>query len=150
QPAVGPAPGSAAAARPAAADHRRWLPAAHDGSGRRGRRGRRCRRGTPLAQSSIRLLALTQCHCRSYVERMSMTVPQGAAVSIGAVLGTGVIALPALAAQTAGPASPVAWLALILLSAPLAWTFASLGARYPDAGGLSTYVRNAFGGRAAA
>jgi len=79
-----------------------------------------------------------------------MTVPQGAAVSIGAVLGTGVIALPALAAQTAGPASLVAWLALILLSVPLAWTFASLGARYPDAGGVSTYVRNAFGGRAAA
>jgi amino acid efflux transporter len=81
---------------------------------------------------------------------MSMTVPQGAAISIGAVLGTGVIALPALAAQTAGPASLVAWLALILLSVPLAWTFASLGARYPDAGGVSTYVRNAFGGRAAA
>ncbi len=79
-----------------------------------------------------------------------MTVPQGAAVSIGAVLGTGVIALPALAAQIAGPASLVAWVALILLSVPLAWTFAALGARYPDAGGVSTYVRNAFGGRAAA
>jgi amino acid efflux transporter len=36
-----------------------------------------------------------------------MTVSQGAAVSIGAVLGTGVIGLPALAAQTAGPASLV-------------------------------------------
>jgi amino acid efflux transporter len=61
-----------------------------------------------------------------------------------------VIALPALAAEVAGPASLVAWLALVVLSVPLAATFAALGARYPDAGGVSTYVRNAFGPRAAA
>ncbi|MEP7053617.1 MAG: amino acid permease [Actinomycetota bacterium] len=79
-----------------------------------------------------------------------MTVPEGAALSIGAVLGTGVIALPALAAQTAGPASLLAWILMIALSVPLAATFAALGARYPDAGGVSTYVRNAFGARAAA
>jgi len=79
-----------------------------------------------------------------------LTLPQGAALSIGAVLGTGVIALPALAAQIAGPASLLAWLLLIALSVPLASTFAALGARYPDSGGVSTYVRTAFGGRAAA
>ncbi len=79
-----------------------------------------------------------------------MTVSQGAAVSIGAVLGTGVIALPALGAQLAGPASLVAWVGLVVLSVPLAGTFAALGARYPDAGGVSTYVRRAFGPRAAA
>jgi amino acid efflux transporter len=78
-----------------------------------------------------------------------MSVSQGAAVSIGAVLGTGVVALPALGAQIAGPASLLAWVALIALSIPLAGTFAALGARYPDAGGVSTYVRNAFGARAA-
>lgn len=78
-----------------------------------------------------------------------MTVPQGAALTIGAVLGTGVISLPALAAGIAGPASLVAWVALVLLSIPLAGTFAALGARHPDAGGVSTYVRRAFGGRAA-
>lgn len=78
-----------------------------------------------------------------------LTVPQGAALSIGAVLGTGVIGLPALAAQIAGPASLLAWLALIALSVPLAGTFAALGARYPDAGGVSTYVRRAFGAGAA-
>ncbi|WP_433617228.1 amino acid permease [Dactylosporangium sp. CA-139114] len=79
-----------------------------------------------------------------------MTVPQGAALSIGAVLGTGVIALPALAAQTAGPASLIAWAALVVLSVPLAATFAALGARHPDAGGVATYARRAFGHRAAA
>jgi amino acid efflux transporter len=79
-----------------------------------------------------------------------MSTAQGAAVSIGAVLGTGVVGLPALGAQIAGPASLVAWIALILLSVPLASTFAALGARYPDSGGVSTYVRRAFGARAAA
>ncbi|GHF14664.1 amino acid permease [Streptomyces spiralis] len=80
----------------------------------------------------------------------SLTVWQGAALYVGAVLGTGVIALPALAARAAGPASLLAWFALVLLSVPLAATFAALGARYPDGGGVSTYVRHAFGARAAA
>src|SRR3954449_4544744 len=80
---------------------------------------------------------------------MKLTVAQGTALSIGAVLGTGVISMPALAAAVAGPASLLAWLALILLSAPLAWTFAALGARYPDGGGVSTYVGLAFGRRGA-
>ncbi|MER6573866.1 amino acid permease, partial [Streptomyces sp. NPDC001093] len=80
----------------------------------------------------------------------SLTVWQGAALYVGAVLGTGVIALPALATRAAGPASLLAWLGLVLLSVPLAATFAALGARYPDGGGVSTYVRHAFGARAAA
>ena len=78
-----------------------------------------------------------------------MSVGQGAALTIGAVLGTGVISLPAMAAAIAGPASILAWLALVLLSVPLATTFAALGARFPDAGGVSTYARLAFGNRAA-
>ncbi|GLY02335.1 MULTISPECIES: amino acid permease [Actinoplanes] len=75
---------------------------------------------------------------------------QGTALYVGAVLGTGVIALPALAAEAAGPASLLAWLLLVVASAPLAFTFAALGARHPDAGGVSTYARLAFGHRAAA
>ncbi len=74
-----------------------------------------------------------------------LTWLQGTALYIGAVLGTGVIALPAIAARTAGPASLLAWLALIGLSIPLAATFSALGARYPDAGGVSTFVKLAFG-----
>lgn len=79
-----------------------------------------------------------------------VTALQGVALYVGAVLGTGVIALPALAAEAAGPASLIAWLVLCVVSAPMAGTFAALGARYPDAGGVSTYVRLAFGDRAAA
>lgn len=82
--------------------------------------------------------------------RAGLSVGQGAALTIGAVLGTGVITLPALAAELAGPASLIAWVVLIVLSVPLAGTFAALGARHPDSGGVSTYVRRAFGARAAA
>ncbi len=74
-----------------------------------------------------------------------LTWISGTALYIGAVLGTGVIALPALAAKMAGPASLLAWLALILLSVPLAATFSALAARYPDSGGISTYASRAFG-----
>lgn len=83
------------------------------------------------------------------MNRGGLGVAQGAALTIGAVLGTGVISLPALAAHLAGPASLVAWLALVVLSVPLATTFAALGARYPGAGGVSAYVRTAFGDSAA-
>lgn len=79
-----------------------------------------------------------------------LTWIQGTALYIGAVLGTGVIALPAIAANMAGPASLLAWLALILLSIPLAATFSALGARYPDSGGISTSVNLAFGSYPAA
>jgi amino acid efflux transporter len=79
-----------------------------------------------------------------------LSLPQGVALYVGAVLGTGVIALPALAADAAGPASLLAWLGLVLASIPLASTFAVLGARHPDAGGVSTYARHAFGPQAAA
>ncbi|GAA2157906.1 amino acid exporter (AAE family) [Humibacillus xanthopallidus] len=82
--------------------------------------------------------------------RGGLSLAQGTALSVGAVLGTGVITLPALAADLAGPASLVAWGALVVLSVPLASTFAALGARYPGSGGVSTYVRQAFGDRAAA
>lgn len=80
----------------------------------------------------------------------SLTWLQGTALYIGAVLGTGVIALPALAAAIAGPASLLAWLALVALSIPLAATFSALGAKYPDSGGIATSVKLAFGAYPAA
>jgi amino acid efflux transporter len=67
---------------------------------------------------------------------------------VGAVLGPGVLFLPALAARVAGPASILAWVALLALSAPLAVTFAALGVRFPEAGGTAAYARAAFGRRA--
>jgi amino acid efflux transporter len=79
-----------------------------------------------------------------------LSVPRGAALYIGALVGPGLLLVPSLAAKSAGPASIVAWAALLLLAAPLAITFAALGIRHPVAGGVSAYVREGFGETAAA
>jgi len=71
------------------------------------------------------------------------------ALYVAAVLGTGVLVLPGLAADAAGPASVLAVGAVLLLSIPLAGTFAALAGRYPDAGGVATFVRLALGPTAA-
>lgn len=72
-------------------------------------------------------------------------VLQGTALYVAAVLGTGILVLPGLAAQAAGPASVLAVAAVFVLSIPLAGTFAALAARYPDAGGVASYVRRTLG-----
>lgn len=83
------------------------------------------------------------------VTKQGISVVHGTALTLGAVLGTGVISLPAIAVDKAGPASLLAWGALLLISVPLAATFAALGARHPDGGGVTTYARLAFGPRLA-
>src|SRR5213593_1747015 len=80
----------------------------------------------------------------------TLSVSRGAALYIGALIGPGLLLVPALAVQAAGPVSILAWAALLVLSAPLAVTFAALAVRYPVAGGVSAYVREAFGDGAAA
>ena len=80
----------------------------------------------------------------------TLSVPRGAALYVGALIGPGLLLVPALAAQAAGPASIVAWAALLVLSAPLAITFAALGVKHPVAGGVAAYVREGFGESAAA
>jgi len=80
----------------------------------------------------------------------SLGVLHGSALYLGALIGPGLLLIPALAVQRAGAASIVAWVALLALSAPLAITFAALGVRHPVAGGVSTYVREGLGEDAAA
>ena len=70
---------------------------------------------------------------------------QAVALYVGAVLGTGVLVLPAIAAETAGPASVLAWLGLVALSLPMALTYAALSQQRPDAAGFSGAVERAFG-----
>src|SRR5882757_5935498 len=83
-------------------------------------------------------------------DRGNLGVLRGSALYVGALIGPGVLLVPALAAQAAGAASIVAWAALLVLSAPLAITFAALGVRHPVAGGVSAYVREGLGEAAAA
>jgi amino acid efflux transporter len=83
-------------------------------------------------------------------DRHKLGVVHGAALYVGALIGPGLLLVPALAVQAAGAASIVAWGALLVLSAPLAITFAALGVRHPVAGGVSAYVREGIGSAAAA
>jgi amino acid efflux transporter len=64
---------------------------------------------------------------------------------VGSVLGSGILVTPAIAANIAGPASILAWVLLSLLSYPIGYTFGALASAFPDAGGLSAFVKRGFG-----
>ncbi|HLH82235.1 MAG TPA: amino acid permease [Trebonia sp.] len=74
-----------------------------------------------------------------------LTTARGAALYIGALLGPGLLLLPGLAAAAAGPASLLAWIALLALSALFAVVFAALGRGFPSAGGVIGYVTAGLG-----
>jgi len=76
-----------------------------------------------------------------------LTTTRGAALYIGALLGPGLLLLPGLAAAEAGPASLLAWAALLGLSALFAVVFTALGRAYPSAGGVIGYVAAGLGPR---
>jgi amino acid efflux transporter len=77
----------------------------------------------------------------------SLTTARGAALYIGALLGPGLLLLPGLAAAEAGPASLLAWAALLVLSALFAVVFTALGRAFPSAGGVIGYVAAGLGAR---
>lgn len=70
---------------------------------------------------------------------------QGVGMLSTSLLGTGVFAVPALAAQVAGDDSLWAWPLLIVLVFPIAIGFAALGRHFPSAGGAAHFVGKAFG-----
>lgn len=70
---------------------------------------------------------------------------QGIALLSTSLLGTGIFVVPALAATAAGAASLWAWMILIALVLPVAFTFAQLGKRFPHAGGAPHLIGRAFG-----
>jgi len=76
-------------------------------------------------------------------------LPTASALYVAAVLGTGILVLPGLGVDAAGPASILAVVIVLALSIPLAGTFAALAGRYPDGGGVATFVRLALGDTAA-
>src|ERR1700757_2114924 len=81
---------------------------------------------------------------------LSLSVPRATALYIGALFGPGLLLLPGLAAQQAGPASIIAWVALLGLSAIFATVFAALGGKVPGAAGAAGYAAAGLGRRAAA
>jgi amino acid efflux transporter len=80
----------------------------------------------------------------------TISLKQGVAMYIGAVLGSGILILPGFTAQATGPSSILAWLLLSIVSVPLAYTFARLSLTYSHYGGMSNIVSHAFGKRTGA
>ncbi|MFT8710213.1 MAG: amino acid permease, partial [Sporolactobacillus sp.] len=72
-------------------------------------------------------------------------LPQAIALYIGAVLGAGILIVPGLAAEIAGPASLIDWIVLMIAVLPLGLSMAYLTQRYPGSGGVSDFVSKAFG-----
>src|SRR6185437_11624004 len=77
--------------------------------------------------------------------RKTLGFYHGLALYLAAVLGTGILVVPLLAWSEAGPSSLIAWFALGILGFTLAWTFASVGAEQPDAGGVQSMIGRVFG-----
>ncbi|WP_159565720.1 L-methionine/branched-chain amino acid transporter [Budvicia diplopodorum] len=77
--------------------------------------------------------------------KQDIGLTQGIGLLSTSLLGTGVFAVPALAAMIAGQSSLWAWPLLIALVFPIAIAFASLGRHFPNAGGAAHFVSLAFG-----
>jgi amino acid efflux transporter len=80
--------------------------------------------------------------------RKHLTLTDGFVLYTSAVLGQSLIVLPSIAARQAGPWSILIWAALAAVSYPLARIMAELGARYPSAGGVITFISHGLGQRA--
>lgn len=79
--------------------------------------------------------------------KQELGLAQGIGLLSTSLLGTGVFAVPALAALVAGNNNLWAWPVLIILVFPIAIVFAILGRHYPSAGGVAHFVGMAFGSR---
>ena len=82
---------------------------------------------------------------QSHQLKKAIKLRHAIALYVSSVLGSGILVLPGLAAQIAGPASLVAWVVLAAASYPFAFTFASLSARHPESGGIYGFAKESFG-----
>ena len=77
--------------------------------------------------------------------KRTIGLPQATALTMGSVLGSGILILPSFTAELAGPASVLSWILLCLLSIPIAYSYAKLGLKFNHFGGISNIVQHAFG-----
>ncbi|MBM3117160.1 APC family permease [Jeongeupia naejangsanensis] len=59
---------------------------------------------------------------------------------VSSLVGSGILVIPAMAAEIAGPAALIAWLALVALSYPVALVFARISVAYPDSSGIVRFL----------
>jgi amino acid efflux transporter len=74
-----------------------------------------------------------------------VTVSAAIALYVASVLGGGILVLPGLTAAIAGPGALIAWVVVSVICLPIALMFGRLSSVLPDAGGVSSFVRKAFG-----
>src|SRR4029434_6725901 len=75
----------------------------------------------------------------------TLTVRQAAFIGGGAIVGAGIFSMLGAAGEVAGAA---VWLSFVIagsIAGLQGYSFATLGAKYPSAGGLLEYVAQGFG-----
>ncbi|MBI4655049.1 MAG: amino acid permease [Nitrospirae bacterium] len=70
---------------------------------------------------------------------------EGTALTIGSIVGSGLLLLPGLAYSLAGADSLIGWIVMGILSLPFIYIFANLTSLYPSAGGIANFVKKANG-----
>ncbi|OYT56381.1 MAG: hypothetical protein B6U68_03455 [Candidatus Aenigmarchaeota archaeon ex4484_14] len=66
-------------------------------------------------------------------------------LSAGAIIGSGIFMIPAIAAGMVGYSSLFLWIVMGLVAIMMSMVFAELTSMYEDSGGVYTYVKRAFG-----
>ncbi len=98
---------------------------------------------TPLASSATEAAAAPVAELRRTLGLLDLTF-----IAIGTVIGSGIFLVPGVVLRETGTQTGPAllvWVAAGILSYLGALTYAEMGAMKPDAGGLYTYIRDAFG-----
>ncbi|MER6814690.1 amino acid permease [Spirillospora sp. NPDC000708] len=80
--------------------------------------------------------------------RNDLSTMGATALYVGALLGPSLLLLPGLAARAAGPASLLAWAALLVLSGLIAVVFSRLGTTVGSTSGVAGYAAAGLGSRA--
>jgi len=77
--------------------------------------------------------------------KKTLTLKDVISLTIGSIVGSGLLALPGLAYATAGADALLAWIFMVILVIPLVIIFGDLSVRYPSAGGIVGFTAIAFG-----
>jgi len=79
--------------------------------------------------------------------KKTLTLPKAVALAITMVIGSGLLIIPGLAYSKCGSSAIYSWILCAVATAPLLYVFATLGAHFPNAGGIAGYMRNIFSNR---
>lgn len=81
----------------------------------------------------------------SAFKKNSLSLPGAVAMGTGVMIGAGLFALTGQMAEQAGPLFPLAFVTAAIVSAFSAYTYVKMAHAYPSAGGIATYLKQAYG-----